>query len=96
MKVAFLRGSALDPVPPGATKQQGVRYLDIREGDTLAIDLAPTIEAEIFLKERKRTRPKAELKSVLAEVLPTRLAHALTENVPHHEAARRVCESRRP
>jgi predicted Rossmann fold flavoprotein len=57
-----------------------------REGETLAIDLAPTLEAEIFLKGRKHTRPKAELKSVLAEVLPARLAHALAENMPHHGA----------
>jgi predicted Rossmann fold flavoprotein len=54
-----------------------------REGDTLAIDLVPALEAESFLKERKRTRPKAELKSILAEVLPTRLAHALAETASH-------------
>jgi predicted Rossmann fold flavoprotein len=52
-----------------------------REGDPLAINLVPTIEAESFLKERKRTRPKAELKNVLAEVLPTRLAHAFAGTV---------------
>jgi predicted Rossmann fold flavoprotein len=54
-----------------------------REGDTIAIDLLPALEAEDFLRERKRTRPKAELKSVIAEVLPTRLAHALAETAPH-------------
>ena len=31
----------------------------------------------------QRTRPKAELKSVIAEVLPTRLADALAETAPH-------------
>ena len=50
-----------------------------REGEILSIDLAPGIEAESFLKDRKRTRPKAELKTVLAELMPTRLAHALAE-----------------
>ena len=50
--------------------------------DTLAIDLLPALEAENFLWERKRSRPKAELKSVLSEVLPTRLAHALAEPAP--------------
>ncbi len=30
-----------------------------------------------FLKERKRSRPKAELRTVLAEVLPQRLAQSL-------------------
>jgi predicted Rossmann fold flavoprotein len=48
-----------------------------REGETLSIDLTPALDIESFLADRKRTRPKAELKTVLAEVLPTRLAHAL-------------------
>jgi predicted Rossmann fold flavoprotein len=50
-----------------------------QKGGTLALDLAPALEVENFLADRKRTRPKAELRSVLAEVLPTRLAHALAE-----------------
>src|SRR6202521_4312972 len=49
-----------------------------REGDTLSIDLAPGLEVETFLRERKRSRPRAELKNVLAEILPARLAHAMT------------------
>ena len=32
VKVTFFRGTSLDPVPPGASKQPEVRYLDIREG----------------------------------------------------------------
>jgi len=48
-----------------------------RDGDTLSVDLAPSLNVETFLTDRKRTRLKAELKTVLAEVLPTRLAHAL-------------------
>jgi hypothetical protein len=35
IKVAFFRGAALDPVPPGASKQKDVRYLDIHEHDRL-------------------------------------------------------------
>jgi len=31
IKVAFFRGAQLDPVPPGASKQKEVRYLDIYE-----------------------------------------------------------------
>jgi len=50
-----------------------------RNGDTLSLDLAPMLEVESFLKDRKRTRPKAELKTVLAEILPARLAHAIAE-----------------
>jgi predicted Rossmann fold flavoprotein len=52
-----------------------------REGDTLSIDLAPSLDARSFLSDRKRTRPKAELKTILSELLPTRLAHALTNAV---------------
>ena len=51
------------------------------EGETLSIDLAPGLEVENFLKNRKRTRPKAELKTILSEIVPTRLAHAIAESV---------------
>jgi predicted Rossmann fold flavoprotein len=51
-----------------------------REGQEIVIDLLPDADAASFLKERKRTRPKAELRTVLAEVLPQRLAqHLATE-----------------
>lgn len=35
IKVAFFRGSSLRPVPPGESKQQHTRYLDIHENDEL-------------------------------------------------------------
>jgi hypothetical protein len=35
VKVAFFRGASLRPVPPGASKQKRVRYLDIHEDDDL-------------------------------------------------------------
>jgi hypothetical protein len=35
VKVAFFRGTSLRPVPPGASKHQEVRYVDIHEGDEL-------------------------------------------------------------
>jgi hypothetical protein len=35
VKVAFFRGRLLRPVPPGASKQKDVRYLDIHEDDEL-------------------------------------------------------------
>lgn len=35
VKVAFFRGSSLRPVPPGASKSDDTRYLDIREGEAL-------------------------------------------------------------
>jgi len=48
-----------------------------REGQEISIDLLPDTDADAFLKERKRTRPKAELRTVLAELLPQRLAQSL-------------------
>jgi len=33
VKVAFFNGTSLDPQPPGASKDENVRYLDTYEGD---------------------------------------------------------------
>ncbi|MGO4440584.1 DUF1801 domain-containing protein [Rhizobium sp. RAF56] len=35
VKVGFFRGTSLDPLPPGASKQTEVRYFDIHANDTL-------------------------------------------------------------
>jgi hypothetical protein len=35
VKVTFFKGTSLRPVPPGESKQEEVRYLDIRENDQL-------------------------------------------------------------
>jgi hypothetical protein len=35
VKVAFFRGASLRPVPPGESKNEDTRYLDIREDDAL-------------------------------------------------------------
>ena len=35
VKVAFMRGAALRPPPPGESKQKDVRYLNIHEDDTI-------------------------------------------------------------
>lgn len=35
VKVAFFRGTSLQPMPPGSSKQDDVRYLDIHEHDVL-------------------------------------------------------------
>jgi predicted Rossmann fold flavoprotein len=47
-----------------------------REGEAIEIDLVPS-EPPGFLRARKRSRPKAGLKTLLAEILPQRLAEAL-------------------
>lgn len=33
VKVSFFRGAALDPTPPGTSKHEHVRHLDIHEGE---------------------------------------------------------------
>jgi predicted Rossmann fold flavoprotein len=50
-----------------------------REGEGISVDLLPGQDAAAVLTERRLSRPKAELKTVMAELLPTRLAHALCE-----------------
>jgi hypothetical protein len=35
VKVAFFNGASLDPLPPGESKDENVRYLDIYEDDQL-------------------------------------------------------------
>ncbi|MET1754005.1 DUF1801 domain-containing protein [Novosphingobium sp. RD2P27] len=42
VKVTFFRGTALTPVPPGKSKQQNVRYLDIREADEIDLEQLET------------------------------------------------------
>ncbi len=49
-----------------------------RPGAEITIDLLPDLDAAAFLVERKRTRPKAAMQTVLADVMPARLAQALT------------------
>ena len=48
-----------------------------REAAPIAIDLMPSSDASAVLIERKRARPHAEAKTVLAELFPARLAHAM-------------------
>jgi predicted Rossmann fold flavoprotein len=45
-----------------------------REGQEIVIDLLPDYDAAAVLKERKRSRPRAELRTVLGELMPQRLA----------------------
>jgi hypothetical protein len=40
VKVTFLNGAALAPLPPGSSKHPKVRYLDIREGELVEAQFA--------------------------------------------------------
>jgi hypothetical protein len=35
VKVAFFKGASLDPLPPGESKMEEARYLDIHEDDEI-------------------------------------------------------------
>jgi predicted Rossmann fold flavoprotein len=56
-----------------------------REG-AVTLDLLPGVDVAAFLLGRKRARPKAGVGSVLAEVLPARLAAALAGSVAERMA----------
>jgi predicted Rossmann fold flavoprotein len=58
-----------------------------RQGESIALDLLPEQDAEAFLKDRKRARPKAEPKTVLGEVFSARLATALAASLPNETMA---------
>jgi predicted Rossmann fold flavoprotein len=58
-----------------------------RQGETIALDLLPTHDAQALLKERKRARSKAEPKTVLGEFFPARLAGALAAGLPSETMA---------
>jgi predicted Rossmann fold flavoprotein len=62
-----------------------------KAGDTVLFDLMPGQDTEALLLARKQERPKAELKTILGEMLPSRLAQALCQqrfdNRPMNELA---------
>jgi len=63
-----------------------------RPAQAITIDLLPDLDAARFLKDRKRTRPKAELRTILGEILPVRLAQTLAgegtmANLPDRDLA---------
>ncbi len=59
-----------------------------RPSVSIVIDLLPGLHATGFFKDRKRARPKASPQTVLAEVLPARLAQVLTAaHLPSSEMA---------
>lgn len=52
-----------------------------RKGEAVVINLLPGRDALAWLQALQKQRPKAELKTVLAEVLPNRLAQRLCETL---------------
>ena len=59
-----------------------------RHGQTVSLDLLPDLDAAAFLAERKRARGKAQPQTILAEILPGRLAQMLASaHLPATELA---------
>jgi predicted Rossmann fold flavoprotein len=52
-----------------------------RPGQEIAVDLLPGLDAVQFVKQRRHARPKAELRTILGEAMPQRLA-AVLESQP--------------
>ncbi|MCQ8278962.1 NAD(P)/FAD-dependent oxidoreductase [Acetobacteraceae bacterium KSS8] len=50
-----------------------------RQGGEIRLDLAPGTELGAFLRGKRQSRGKAELQTILTEILPQRLAQAVTE-----------------
>lgn len=50
-----------------------------RRGDTITIDLLPGVDVFAFLKEAKDSQPRKEVRTVLAQLLPKRLAQRMVE-----------------
>ena len=57
----------------------------------VSINLLPNQDAAAFLRDRKRSRPKAALSSILSELLPSRLAAAFA--APVEAAAMRIADA---
>ncbi len=51
----------------------------VPQNQPITLDLLPDTDVIAFLLDRKKSRPKAELKTILGEVMPQRLAQSLTE-----------------
>jgi predicted Rossmann fold flavoprotein len=51
-----------------------------REGEEIAINLAPNVDVLEFLKDRKQSQPKQEIHTPLAEILPKRLAQSICDH----------------
>ena len=64
----------------GPAVLQASSYLDA--GQPLTLDLLPGADATAALLEGKRRRPRAEARTLLAELLPQRLAAALAAELP--------------
>lgn len=50
-----------------------------REGMDIVVNLAPHVDAYAFLKNRKKTQPRQEIQTALADIVPKRLAASICD-----------------
>ena len=55
------------------------------EGKAITVDLIPKKDALDFLKSARKNSPKQQLRTILSDLLPQRLAHLLAEESGHDE-----------
>jgi predicted Rossmann fold flavoprotein len=53
-----------------------------REGKEIVLNILPDLDAGPYLLDRKRARARVEVKTVLSEILPARLAAAFADGLP--------------
>lgn len=59
-------------------------------GDALTLDLLPGQDAATVLRDAQREHPDAQLRTVLSDLMPRRLAHRLCETVLHDRPMRQL------
>lgn len=51
-----------------------------QDGQEISVNLAPDVDALIFLKERKKAQPKQDIQTVVGDIVPKRLAVSICED----------------
>jgi predicted Rossmann fold flavoprotein len=57
-----------------------------REGDEIVLNILPDLDAGPYLLDRKSARARVEVKTILSEILPARLAAAFADGLPKRPA----------
>lgn len=55
-----------------------------REGEDITVNLAPAHDVFTYLKDKKQSQPKQDIKNALAKILPSRLAEAILTELKLH------------
>jgi hypothetical protein len=61
-------------------------------GDTIEVDFLPGKDLLVLIPEWQQTRPRSELKTLLGEIMPKRLAACITETNDVHKSVNRFTQ----